>query len=128
MKRFVNKASQLSLALLASVVFAASHLYAVDTMESLIAGAKKEDELVFIAGAQTFGGRKGLAEIEGAFKPSSFPRKHKHLFTLDLSLGDLDVRLNRALERDRVDLRRRQSQTGTLSTAITQLAPLWNDL
>jgi iron(III) transport system substrate-binding protein len=67
MKRFVNKASQLSLALLASVVFAASHLYAVDTMESLIAGAKKEDELVFIAGAQTFGGRKGLAEIEGAF-------------------------------------------------------------
>src|SRR6267378_3020306 len=67
MKRFVHKASQLSLALLASVVFAASHLYAVDTMESLIAGAKKEDELVFIAGAQTFGGRKGLAEIEGAF-------------------------------------------------------------
>src|SRR5947207_957336 len=41
MKRFVHKASQLSLALLASVVFAASHLYAVDTMESLIAVAER---------------------------------------------------------------------------------------
>src|SRR3989475_4961728 len=67
MIRFVNKVSQLSLPLLALALFAASHLYAADTMESLIAGARKEDELVFIAGAQTFGGRKGLAEIEGAF-------------------------------------------------------------
>ncbi len=67
MKRFVNKASQFSLPLLASVLFAASQLYAADTVESLIAAAKKEDELVFIAGAQTFGGRKGLADLEGAF-------------------------------------------------------------
>ena len=36
-------------------------------MDSLIAGAKKEDELVFIAGASTFGGRKGLADLEAAF-------------------------------------------------------------
>ncbi|HXF74972.1 MAG TPA: extracellular solute-binding protein [Methylomirabilota bacterium] len=40
---------------------------AADTMESLVAGAKKETELVFIAGAQTFGGRKGLADLEAAF-------------------------------------------------------------
>jgi ABC-type Fe3+ transport system substrate-binding protein len=43
-------------------------LGAAETMEQLIAGAKKEgDEIVFVAGAQTFGGRKGLAEIETAF-------------------------------------------------------------
>ena len=33
---------------------------AADTMESLMAGARKETELLFVAGAQTFGGRKGL--------------------------------------------------------------------
>jgi iron(III) transport system substrate-binding protein len=43
-------------------------LSAADTSEQLIASAKKEgDEIVFVAGAQTFGGRKGLAEIEAAF-------------------------------------------------------------
>jgi ABC-type Fe3+ transport system substrate-binding protein len=67
MLRFVNKVSQLGPPLLALALFAASHLCAAETMESLIAGAKKEDELVFIAGAQTFGGRKGLSEIEAAF-------------------------------------------------------------
>ena len=67
MIRFVNKVSQLGPPLLALALFAASHLCAAETMESLIAGAKKEDELVFIAGAQTFGGRKGLSEIEAAF-------------------------------------------------------------
>ena len=45
----------------------AAHLQAADTMESLISGAKKEDELVFVAGAQTFGGRKGLSDLEAAF-------------------------------------------------------------
>src|ERR1044071_3235103 len=54
--------------MLGAVVFSAvTNLHAADTMESLVAGAKKEDELVFIAGAQTFGGRKGLAELEAAF-------------------------------------------------------------
>jgi iron(III) transport system substrate-binding protein len=43
-------------------------LDAAGTSEQLIAGAKKEgDELVFIAGAQTFGGKKGLAELEALF-------------------------------------------------------------
>ena len=40
---------------------------AAEGVESLIAAAKKEDEITFVAGAQTFGGRKGLADLEGAF-------------------------------------------------------------
>lgn len=54
--------------LLLPVLVGAFRLSAADTSEQLIAGAKKEgDEIVFVAGAQTFGGRKGLAEIEAAF-------------------------------------------------------------
>jgi iron(III) transport system substrate-binding protein len=56
-----------SLALLALTIFGIPHSHAVDTLQSLIAGAKTEDEITFIAGAQTFGGRKGLADIEAAF-------------------------------------------------------------
>ena len=67
MVRFVHRSVRLSLLVLASMIFTASQLCAADTLESLVTGAKKEDELVFIAGAQTFGGRKGLAEIEAAF-------------------------------------------------------------
>ena len=40
---------------------------AAETMDQLIAGAKKESELTFIAGAQTFGGAKTLAVLEAAF-------------------------------------------------------------
>ena len=54
--------------LLLAVLVGAFRPSAADTSEQLIAGAKKEgDEIVFVAGAQTFGGRKGLAEIETAF-------------------------------------------------------------
>src|SRR5919109_2276880 len=43
-------------------------LRAADTAEQLVNSAKKEgDEIVFVAGAQTFGGRKGLAELEAGF-------------------------------------------------------------
>jgi ABC-type Fe3+ transport system substrate-binding protein len=43
-------------------------LHAAETAEQLINGAKKEgDEIVFVAGAQTFGGRKGLADLETGF-------------------------------------------------------------
>ena len=43
-------------------------LRGAETAEQLIAGAKKEgDEIVFVAGAQTFGGRKGLADLETGF-------------------------------------------------------------
>lgn len=40
---------------------------AAESLDSLIAGAKKEPELTFIAGAQTFGGPKTLALLEAAF-------------------------------------------------------------
>ena len=40
---------------------------AAETLESLIAGAKKEPEFTFIAGAQTFGGQKTLSLLEAAF-------------------------------------------------------------
>ncbi|MBM2803156.1 MAG: Extracellular solute-binding protein [Deltaproteobacteria bacterium] len=38
-----------------------------ETQEQLIAGAKKESEITFIAGAQTFGGPKTLSVLEAAF-------------------------------------------------------------
>jgi ABC-type Fe3+ transport system substrate-binding protein len=40
---------------------------AAETLDSLIAGAKKEPEFTFIAGAQTFGGQKTLSLLESAF-------------------------------------------------------------
>ena len=54
---------------LAAITFllVATHGFAAESMESLLAAAKKEDEITFVAGAQTFGGRKGLADLEGAF-------------------------------------------------------------
>ena len=58
---------RLTLALFAWLACAPQTSPAQETMDSLIAAAKKEDELVFVAGAQTFGGRKGLADIEAAF-------------------------------------------------------------
>ena len=48
-------------ALLAVQLLRVSSSLAADTVDSLVAGAKKEEELVFVAGAGTFGGRKGLA-------------------------------------------------------------------
>src|SRR5262249_24079178 len=40
---------------------------AAESFDQFIAGAKKEGELVIVAGAETFGGRKGFAELEAAF-------------------------------------------------------------
>jgi hypothetical protein len=46
----------------------ASSLSRAEPADQLISGAKREgDEIVFVAGAQTFGGKKGLAELEAAF-------------------------------------------------------------
>ena len=42
-------------------------IVAAQTLEQLIAGAKKEPEFTFIAGAQTFGGQKNLSLLEAAF-------------------------------------------------------------
>jgi ABC-type Fe3+ transport system substrate-binding protein len=41
--------------------------FSADSLESLVAAAKKESEITFVAGAQTFGGRKGIAELEEIF-------------------------------------------------------------
>lgn len=46
---------------------AAYPLRAVENLNQLIAGAKKEAEITFIAGAQTFGGPRALSEMEAAF-------------------------------------------------------------
>jgi ABC-type Fe3+ transport system substrate-binding protein len=68
MHRSEPRAGWVALFLLLLPLFGVFPLNAADTSEQLIAGAKKEgDEIVFIAGAQTFGGRKGLGEIEAAF-------------------------------------------------------------
>jgi ABC-type Fe3+ transport system substrate-binding protein len=40
---------------------------AAESLEHLIAAAKNEPELYFVAGPTTFGGKKGLAEIEAGF-------------------------------------------------------------
>ena len=45
----------------------AGPLMAAETLDQLIAGAKKESELTLIAGAQTFGGTKYLSVLEAAF-------------------------------------------------------------
>ena len=37
------------------------------TLEQMVSGAKKEGEVTLIAGASTFGGKKGFAELEAAF-------------------------------------------------------------
>jgi ABC-type Fe3+ transport system substrate-binding protein len=50
-----------------ALMLAAVSAFAAESIESLIAGAKTEEEITFIAGAQTFGGRKGLADLEAAF-------------------------------------------------------------
>jgi ABC-type Fe3+ transport system substrate-binding protein len=38
-----------------------------DTLDQLTAAAKNESELYFVAGPSTFGGKKGLADLEAAF-------------------------------------------------------------
>src|SRR5712691_5164526 len=40
---------------------------AAESLDQLIAGARKEGEIVFVAGSETFGGRKGLAELARIF-------------------------------------------------------------
>ena len=57
MKDFVRSFILIHLLLLA----AACPLIAAETLDQLIAGAKKESEFTFIAGAQTFGGTKNLS-------------------------------------------------------------------
>jgi iron(III) transport system substrate-binding protein len=67
MKTVLGKLARIGMVLSACLLYAPSPLRAADTLQSLLAGAKNEDEITFVAGAQTFGGRKGLAELEAAF-------------------------------------------------------------
>ena len=67
MKTLLGKLVRINMVLSACLLYAPSPLRAADTLQSLLAGAKNEDEITFVAGAQTFGGRKGLAELEAAF-------------------------------------------------------------
>jgi iron(III) transport system substrate-binding protein len=64
----MNRAGSLGILLSVLASIGASYSWAAESSEQWIAGARKEgEEIVFIAGAQTFGGRKGFAEIEAAF-------------------------------------------------------------
>jgi ABC-type Fe3+ transport system substrate-binding protein len=71
----IKQAVQRSLAsfcwriLISAVAFqlTAAQGFAAESVESLVAAAKNESEITFIAGSQTFGGRKGIADLEGAF-------------------------------------------------------------
>ena len=53
---------------------------AAESFDQFIAGAKKEGELVIVAGSETFGGRKGFAELEAAFN-KKFGLKSRINFT-----------------------------------------------
>jgi ABC-type Fe3+ transport system substrate-binding protein len=53
--------------IVALLTFALVQSASAETLEQLVGAAKQEKELSFIAGPTTFGGKKGLAEIEAAF-------------------------------------------------------------
>ncbi|MGH7798806.1 MAG: ABC transporter substrate-binding protein [Candidatus Binatia bacterium] len=57
------------------LVFGAYPLQA-QSLEQLIAGAKKEGEVTLVASASTFGGKKGFGELEAGFN-KRFGLKHK---------------------------------------------------
>jgi ABC-type Fe3+ transport system substrate-binding protein len=59
--------AEISLLALLLALAASCRLNAAETLDSLIAGAKKEADMTFIAGAQTFGGQKTLARLQAAF-------------------------------------------------------------
>jgi ABC-type Fe3+ transport system substrate-binding protein len=63
----VNTSDVVTTLFLLSALGIAHPSKAAETLDQLIAGAKKEGELVLVAGAETFGGRKGFAELEAAF-------------------------------------------------------------
>ena len=58
-----------------AIIFAAYPLQA-QSLEQLVAGAKKEGEVTLLASASTFGGKKGFAELEAGFN-KRFGLKHK---------------------------------------------------
>jgi len=67
-------------------------LRAAETLDQLIAAAKKESELYFVAGPGTFGGKKGLAEIEAAFN-KKFGLNSRILFTAGPEMNSMAARV-----------------------------------
>ena len=67
-------------------------LRAAETLDQLTAAAKKESELYFVAGSGTFGGKKGLAEIEAAFN-RKFGLNIRILFTAGPEMNSMAARL-----------------------------------
>lgn len=63
----IHRPLRISLLLLLVFVFTVPRLGSAQTLEQLVTAAKNEKELFFVAGPTTFGGKKGLAEIEAAF-------------------------------------------------------------
>src|SRR5215813_4051119 len=49
------------------LVLGVHQVKAQETLEQLVAGAKKEGEVTLLASASTFGGKKGFSELEAAF-------------------------------------------------------------
>src|SRR5215510_13087041 len=49
------------------LVLGVHQVKAQETLEQLVAGAKKEGEVTLIASASSFGGKKGFSELEAAF-------------------------------------------------------------
>jgi iron(III) transport system substrate-binding protein len=78
-----------------SILFALTALPSAlraETLEQLIAGAKKEPEFTFIAGAQTFGGQKTLSLLEGAFN-KRFGLNAKMRFTAGPEMNAMAARV-----------------------------------
>src|SRR2546427_8479635 len=68
MKRYGSKSFWVVIIWLVSALGGTASVVAAESSEQLVAAAKKEgDEIVFVAGAQTFGGRKGFSDLEAAF-------------------------------------------------------------
>lgn len=65
---------------------------AAETLEQLIAAAKNESELTFIAGAQTFGGQKTLNLLEAAFN-KRFGLNLKNRFAAGPEMNSMAARL-----------------------------------
>ena len=55
------------LAAVLSVLLASHARVQAQTLNELVAGAKKEGELSFVAGPTTFGGRQAFADLQGIF-------------------------------------------------------------
>jgi iron(III) transport system substrate-binding protein len=62
------------------------------TLNELVAGAKKEPELVFVAGATTFGGRQAFAELQTAFN-KKFGLSARMNFTAGPSMPTMAARI-----------------------------------